>query len=67
MVATNDTHYVNEGEHTLQDILICVQTGANFWWKRMRIETEELFLKSREQVLGQLGEKYLEAVDNTIL
>ena len=27
MVATNDTHYVNEGEHTLQDILICVQTG----------------------------------------
>ena len=28
LVATNDTHYVNEGEHTLQDILICVQTGS---------------------------------------
>ncbi|AVQ17862.1 MULTISPECIES: DNA polymerase III subunit alpha [Fusobacterium] len=68
LVATNDTHYVNEGEHTLQDILICVQTGAKLSdEKRMRIETEELFLKSREQVLGQLGEKYLEAVDNTII
>ena len=68
LVATNDTHYANEGEHTLQDILICVQTGAKLSdEKRMRIETEELFLKSREQVLGQLGEKYLEAVDNTII
>lgn len=68
LVATNDTHYVNEGEHTLQDILICVQTGAKLSdEKRMRIETEELFLKSREQVLGQLGEKYIEAVDNTIV
>ena len=52
MVATNDTHYVNEGEHTLQDILICVQTGAKVSdEKRMRIETDELFLKSREQII----------------
>lgn len=66
LVATNDTHYVNEGEHTLQDILICIQTGAKISDEnRMRIETEELFLKSREQVLEQLGEKYREAVDNT--
>ncbi|WP_300340373.1 DNA polymerase III subunit alpha [Fusobacterium sp.] len=67
LVATNDTHYVNEGEHTLQDILICVQTGAKVSdQNRMRIETEELFLKSREQILSQLGNKYLEAIDNTI-
>ena len=67
MVATNDTHYVNEGEHTLQDILICVQTGAKVAdEKRMRIETDELFLKSREQIIDGLGAKYLEAVNNTI-
>ena len=60
LVATNDTHYVNEGEHTLQDILICIQTGAKLSDEnRMRIETEELFLKSREQVLEQL-EKSIE-------
>ena len=67
LVATNDTHYVNEGEHTLQDILICVQTGAKVSdEKRMRIETEELFLKSREQIVDGLGAKYLEAVNNTV-
>ena len=67
MVATNDTHYVNEGEHTLQDILICVQTGAKVSdEKRMRIETDELFLKSREQIIAGLGTKFLEAVDNTV-
>lgn len=66
LVATNDTHYVNEGEHTLQDILICVQTGAKLSDEnRMRIETEELFLKSREQILDQLGEKFIDAVNNT--
>ncbi len=68
LVATNDTHYVNEGEHTLQDILICVQTGAKLSDEnRMKIETEELFLKSREQILEQLGEKYREALDNTLV
>lgn len=68
LVATNDTHYVNEGEHTLQDVLICVQTGAKLSdEKRMRIETEELFLKSREQILEQLGEKYIEAINNTTI
>lgn len=67
MVATNDTHYVNEGEHTLQDILICVQTGAKVSdEKRMRIETDELFLKSREQIIDGLGTKFLEAVNNTV-
>ncbi len=67
MVATNDTHYVNEEEHTLQDILICVQTGAKVSEvKRMRIETDELFLKSREQILDGLGTKFLEAVNNTV-
>lgn len=66
MVATNDTHYVYEGEHTLQDIVICIQTGAKLSdTNRMKIETQELFLKSREQILEGLGEKYLKAIDNT--
>lgn len=67
LVATNDTHYVNEGEHTLQDILICIQTGAKISDEnRMKIETHELFLKSREQVLDQLGNKFIEAINNTL-
>lgn len=67
LVATNDTHYVNKGDHSLQDIMICIQTGAKYSdEKRMRIETEELYLKSRDEMISSLGEEYIEAVDNTI-
>jgi DNA polymerase-3 subunit alpha len=66
VVATNDTHYVYHGDNTLQDILICVQTGAKLSdEKRMRIETDQLFLKSREQILEDLG-KYEGALENTV-
>ncbi len=66
LAATNDTHYVNKGDHTLQDVMICIQTGAKLSdEKRMRIETEELYLKSRDEMIASLGEEYTEAVDNT--
>ena len=66
LVATNDTHYVNKGDHTLQDIMMCIQTGALVSdEKRMRIETEELYFKSREEMIESIGEEYIEAVDNT--
>ncbi|WP_372713011.1 PHP domain-containing protein, partial [Ilyobacter sp.] len=56
VVATNDTHYVFYGDHALQDILICVQTGSKLSdEKRMKIETDQLFLKNREQMLEELG------------
>lgn len=56
LVVTNDTHYVNYGEHTLQDILICIQTGVKLSDEnRMKIDTEELFLKSREQMLESIS------------
>lgn len=67
LVATNDTHYINQGDHTLQDILICVQTGAKLNdTNRMKIETQELYFKSREQMIDGLGQKYIEAIDNTL-
>ncbi len=66
VVATNDTHYVHYGDHTLQDILLCVQTGAKLSDEnRMKISTDQLFLKSREQILEDLG-KYDGAVENTV-
>lgn len=64
--ATNDTHYVYEGDHVLQDLVICIQTGAKVADNnRMKIETKELFLKSRAEVINSLGDEYLEAIDNT--
>ncbi|SJZ48621.1 DNA polymerase-3 subunit alpha [Cetobacterium ceti] len=65
-VATNDTHYVYEGDHELQDILLCIQTGSKITEnKRMKIETKELFLKSRKEMINSLGEEFIEAVDRT--
>ncbi|MEF9933039.1 MAG: DNA polymerase III subunit alpha [Cetobacterium sp.] len=65
-VATNDTHYVYEGDHVLQDILLCIQTGSKLEdTNRMKIETEELFLKSREEIIESIGEEYIESVNNS--
>lgn len=65
VVGTNDTHYVYHGDHVLQDILMCIQTGAKVSdEKRMRIQTDELFLKNREQMMVELG-KYDGAIENT--
>ncbi|WP_297597034.1 DNA polymerase III subunit alpha [uncultured Cetobacterium sp.] len=65
-VATNDTHYVYEGDHVLQDLVICIQTGSKVSdSNRMKIESKELFLKSREEIIDSLGEKYLDAINQT--
>lgn len=65
-VATNDTHYVYEGDHVLQDLVICIQTGAKVLdTNRMKIETKELFLKSRMEIINSLGEEFIDAIDIT--
>ncbi|MGL6170120.1 MAG: PHP domain-containing protein, partial [Fusobacteriaceae bacterium] len=70
IVITNDTHYVNSGDHTLQDILLCIGTGSKIEdEKRMKIDTEELYLKDREQILDMFKQfpkqKIEKALDNT--
>lgn len=65
-VATNDVHYVHHGDHVLQDILLCLSTGCKVSdEKRMRIDTQELFLKSREQILKKF-EGNEEVLKNTL-
>ncbi len=66
VVGTNDVHYVHYGEAHLQDVLICIQTGSKINdKKRMRIQTDELFMKSFEQLEKNLG-KYEGALENTV-
>lgn len=67
LVATNDTHYVNKGEHLLQDVILCIQTGSHISdEKRMRIEMQDLYLKSYEEMYAMLGEQYAEAIQNSV-
>lgn len=67
LVATNDTHYVNKGEHVLQDVIVCIQTGSHLSdEKRMKIEMQDLYLKSYEEMYAVLGEQYQEALQNSV-
>ncbi len=65
VVGTNDVHYVHHGDHSLQDIMICIQTGAKLQDdNRMKIESDGMFMKSCEQIKKTLG-KYSGAIENT--
>lgn len=51
LVATNDTHYLTRDDAAAQEVLLCVQTGKTFMdEKRMRLTTDEFYLKSAEDM-----------------
>lgn len=61
VVCTNDVHYVNKEDRLYQDVLMCVQTQTKITdSNRMKLETDEFYLKSASQMLELFGnEKYL--------
>jgi DNA polymerase-3 subunit alpha len=66
VVGTNDVHYVYHGDSELQDIVFCIQTGKKLNdTDRMKIETDELYMKSKEEIFEELG-KYDRALENSI-
>ena len=51
VIATNDNHYLNKGDHEAHDILLCLQTAKDRDDpNRMRYGTEDLYLKSPEEM-----------------
>ena len=51
LVATNDAHYLTREDAGAHEALLCVQTGKTLSDKnRMRFETQEFYLKSREEM-----------------
>lgn len=66
LLATNYVHYVNKDEYSLQDVVICIQTGSKIKDKnRKTIKARDLYLKSRQEMEASLGDKYKEAINNT--
>ncbi len=62
VVATSDVHYVEREDAEAQDILLCVNTGKfRTDVKRMRMETNEFYLRSPEEMYAAFG-KHEEAV-----
>ncbi len=65
IVATNDVHYVNKEDAQVQDVLLCVQTNTFVDERnRMRMEADEFYLKSEEEMRRALPD-YPESIDNT--
>lgn len=66
MVVTNDIHYVEKSDSTMQDILLCIQTGKKVADEdRMRFSTEEFYVKSPDE-MEMLFENLPEVCENTV-
>ena len=65
-VATNDVHYLEHEDVEAHDVLCCISTGKLLSdQKRLRFETDQLYLKSPREMQELFGE-FPEAVSNTL-
>ena len=67
LIATNDLHYVNHGDHVAHDSLLCCQTGSKLSDEnRFRFQSDQHYLKSSEE-MRHLFMNVEEACDNTLI
>ena len=66
-IATNDVHYVNQGDSRLQDILLAIQTNALLTDPdRMRMTDDSYYLRTPAEMSALFAE-VPEALSNTLL
>lgn len=66
LVATNDVHYIDEADHAMQDVLICIGTGKTIEDQdRFKMNTTQLYMKSSEQ-MAKLFAHVPESIANTV-
>jgi DNA polymerase-3 subunit alpha len=65
LVATNDCHYLNKGDHHAHDILLCISTGKMVDDpNRMRHDTTDLYLRTAEE-MQEMFKDTPQALENT--
>ncbi|MDD2234228.1 MAG: DNA polymerase III subunit alpha [Desulfitobacteriaceae bacterium] len=65
MVATNDVHYVEQGDAFVQDTLLSIKTGKTLAdTSRMSFSSQEFYLKSEQEMFLLFGE-HPEIMENT--
>ncbi len=66
IIATNDSHYVEEADADAHDILLCLQTGKDINDpNRFKFDNQNFFFKTKEE-MGALFSDIPEALDNTL-
>ena len=67
LIATNDMHYIHEGDADTHDVLLCIGTRTTLDDpKRFRFDARDFYLKSAAQ-MRELWSEFPEACDNTLL
>jgi DNA polymerase III subunit alpha len=67
IVATNDVHYLRQGDSQPHDILLCIGTGKTVTdAQRLRYTGDQFFLKTAGQMAAVFNE-YPQALTNTLL
>lgn len=66
LVATNDSHYCNEEDAEVQDVMLCIQTGKILDDpNRMKFDNDQFYIKSYNEMLEALPE-YEDALARTV-
>ncbi|HKH72471.1 MAG TPA: DNA polymerase III subunit alpha, partial [Vicinamibacterales bacterium] len=67
LVATNDVHYLRQGDYQPHDILLCIGTGKTVNdAQRLRYTGDQFFLKTAQQ-MAAVFKDYPQALQNTML
>lgn len=67
LVATNDVHYVEQEHAKAHETLLCIQTQTTMEDpNRMKLQTEEFYFKTREEMARTFGSVAPEALRNTL-
>ena len=67
LVATNDVHYLRQGDHQPHDILLCIGTGKTVNdAQRLRYTGDQFFLKTADQ-MAAVFKDHPDALKNTVL
>ncbi|WP_456425627.1 DNA polymerase III subunit alpha [Rhodocaloribacter sp.] len=68
VVATNDVHYVDEDDAAAQDVLLCLQTGKDYYDpNRMRFDGTQFYLKSAGEMEAALGDLERDVVTRALV
>jgi DNA polymerase-3 subunit alpha len=67
LVATNDVHYLQQGDHVPHDILLCIGTASSVNDKdRLRYHGDQFYLKTGDEMASVFGTEFPEALSNTV-
>ena len=67
LVATNDVHYIEKEHARAHEVLLCIQTQTTIEDpSRMRLQTEEFYLKSKDEMSRVFGTVAPQAIKNTM-